>query len=667
MLSMLFGMNNSFAQSQNSVKLLAKRDGNNIKLRWAPINENIWLNQRLKGYRVSRLIWDKQNSISAENYEVLEDLIPLDLQNFEQQYNNTNNNYLAVMAETLYGDWETLKEGDVPTDNWVNKVEELRTKYTMAMYAADMDFDAAHAAALGFEDKGLDSNKKYVYKIEALGDSLQIVAIHVVLPQKAEASKVIIDQAIEGEGHVALKWDRPLHQKMFTAYYIERSKDGKNYERINDIPYINPVTDSYPDAKTHITFSEELTNYDPYYYRVIGIDPFGDLSEPSESKRLQGRDLTPPAAPRIDSIISDDQVRYINIAWDNNASSIDWDKTVIQRSIDSDGPFYDIVSLPKLSLYYKDETIQENTRYYYKVCAVDTASNYGCTGVYGATINDRLPPAKPMGINGVIDTNGLVTVNWIANDEQDLKGYYVHFSNGADRVFGNLTPTALTQNIFQDTLDLNTLTETIEYKVIAVDHRQNYSEFSDVLVLKKPDVIPPSPAVFKSYDVSAKGVSLMIANSSSHDLKETILLRREKEKEYVELLRFSDKEINYIDTTIVSNKKYEYTLRAFDDDKNMTLSPENLRIRTKDDKHLHEVTLSITAIEGGVELKWNNVKEDNARVTIYKSSGQRQTTLKTIKLPERSYVHKTDKSYAYQVRIEYSDGTYSAFSNLVRL
>ncbi len=73
----------------------------------------------------------------------------------------------------------------------------------------------------------------------------------------------------------------------------------------------------------------------------------------------------------------------------------------------------------------------------------------------------------------------------------DIRGFNVFYSNKPDHEFSLLTKTPLTDTVFRDTISLKTLTKKIYYKVVAVDYNSNYSKFSQILELKRPDVVPP--------------------------------------------------------------------------------------------------------------------------------------------------------------------------------
>ena len=108
---------------------------------------------------------------------------------------------------------------------------------------------------------------------------------------------------------------------------------------------------------------------------------------------------------------------------------------------------------------------------------------------------DSIPPAPPVGLSAKADTSGMVLLTWLPNDELDLFGYRVFRANSLHEEFSQITAESVYANCFTDTISLKTLTKKVYYKILAVDQRQNWSAFSEVLEVGRPDVVPPAPLV----------------------------------------------------------------------------------------------------------------------------------------------------------------------------
>src|SRR5690606_4836265 len=102
----------------------------------------------------------------------------------------------------------------------------------------------------------------------------------------------------------------------YTAYYIERSQNNLDFERLNKHPFVHGASADIPDQKYFI-YTDEVENYTHYYYRIIGINPFGELSIPSDAVPPQGRDRTPPVVKTPGSLRRNDSVDN-EILWDHD-------------------------------------------------------------------------------------------------------------------------------------------------------------------------------------------------------------------------------------------------------------------------------------------------------------------------------------------------------------
>jgi fibronectin type 3 domain-containing protein len=226
--------------------------------------------------------------------------------------------------------------------------------------------------------------------------------------------------------------------------------------------------------------------------------------------------------------------------------------------------------LPPSSRTYKSsEPLEKNRSHYYLLKSVDGNGNEASSFPLYMHVVDDVPPAPPLEPAYLInDTTGVVTLVWRANEEADLAGYRVYFSNSLKSEFSQLTNAPINANIYYDTIKLVTLTEEIYYTIQAVDLSYNRSEFSEVLVVKRPDYVPPVTPVMEQPDVSSQRILLKWRPSSSKDVEKQILYRRlyEEGDDWEVLQEFDDASLNsYADTSAQIEQIYEYSMRALDD------------------------------------------------------------------------------------------------------
>src|SRR5690606_26232345 len=121
---------------------------------------------------------------------------------------------------------------------------------------------------------------------------------------------------------------------------------------------------------------------------------------------------------------------------------------------------------------------------------------------------DSIPPNAPIGLFGIADTTEVIKLNWTRNSEGDLKGYRIFRSFDPKIEFSEVTKTTLKGEVYSDTIPVANLNKKIYYKLLAEDQRYNRSSFSEVLMIKIPDNIPPSPPLLKDYEVNTEGIRI---------------------------------------------------------------------------------------------------------------------------------------------------------------
>ncbi len=190
---------------------------------------------------------------------------------------------------------------------------------------------------------------------------------------------------------------------------------------------------------------------------------------------------------------------------------------------------------------------------------------------------DSIPPSKPMGIKGTIDSLGVVKISWDANKEKDLLGYRIYKAYNASEEYSQLTVSPNEKNSFEDKVVLKTLNSKVYYIVIAVDYRYNMSEYSEPLILKKPDIIPPAAPVFSKYDIKEGGVSLEWYNSQSEDVALHQLYRQQNDqKDWVLVFEAKNKEEQFQDKSVEEGNTYTYAIFAKDESGLQSLPSPNL-------------------------------------------------------------------------------------------
>ena len=666
----------SLAPAPNGLRLLARYTGQSVLLRWAPASPEQWLHGNRYGYWLERASARKGYVDPAAYLPLTPEPIRVGSQeDFKRLYADGKNPYVAVAAQTVFG------KSAVPATTLTDQIADLKSRWGFALLAADLSQPAAQSLGLWFEDTGVEKDQVYAYRIRfATPDTVQGLPDQDYFFVKTDFAAVVLPPRLmapgENEGSVTLFWERGWHQDRFTAYFIERSDDGgKTYRRLNQTPYTLPISESYSSfGREEFAYKDSTgRNYVPAWYRLVGIDAFGTLSPPSLPVQAMGRDRTPPAPPE------NIRAQYLgqgkmNITWDKSVVEPDFAGFHIVRSSEVDNHYQPLTStiLTRNTRSFVDEKADEDGSNFYMVVAVDTAGN-GSVSLYSyGHVIDSLPPLPPVGLAGSVDTNGVVRLHWSLGAERDLKGYTVHYSNAADHVLACITPEVLLDTVFTDTIPLNTLTEKIYYRVVAVDMRGNHSAFSTLLELSKPDTIPPSAPLFSDYQIAQNRIRISWAASSSEDVVSHRLLRRESGADNWKIV-FStaskDRFATCIDSTATPGRLYDYQVLA-EDDAGLVSRPSALLSLKMPDFRLKPVVQNLTAQideQKKAHIRWRYPYSGNYHLVLYKAveGGQFATCTSFPAGHAPEYVDadvKSGRQYEYTFKVFYEDGKESAFS-----
>jgi hypothetical protein len=448
-----------------------------------------------------------------------------------------------------------------------------------------------------------------------------------------------------------------------TAYYVERSVDGENFERLNETPYL-PIRTSLSGVSDKIVYVDSVPqNYITYYYRVLGINSFAQTSEPSNVVTAIGRDLTPPNTPiNVTSQEAKENVVVINWDWNDQNKDKDLKGFYVAKSTSNKGPFVRMnkeILAPKTKKYIDDSPDAVFTNFY-KIIAEDDKGNQSESAISFAITDDENPPAAPTGLQGEIDSSGILLLTWQPPADKDVRGYLVHFSNGKEANYAVIPGPYFTQSFYVDSISLNTLSESIFYYVVAIDLSYNPSVASEIVEVKKPDIIPPTASFFRDYRVDIDAINIEWVRSRSADVEKVELWRRSTDSEWIEMSGFDDSKLQYADKSVQEGVFYEYTLKTYDDAGNLALPQKNLSLKARKSFFVDPViNATISAQKDSSVISWSY--ETTAGNTFIVLKGEDKENLKTVNYVQGSteytdlqYTKKKDKIYA--IKVQSSDG-----------
>lgn len=673
----LFPQNNSDTTEQvgkANIVLLARSDKDSVVLRWAPSTPGGWVVANKIGYNIERI------KLSADTLFKPEDLVklntkpikPLPLEEWKASVSKENN-FSAIAAQAIYGKRFMPRALDENNLNALkNAADELMNRYSFALFAADNDAQTASAMGLRFVDRNVKEGESYVYRVYLAENTNEYsfdTAYVIVDVTTAEKIPSPIDLTFEsGDESITLKWkDNPVVR--FSGYYVYRSEDGKDYKKLNDMPVIFPNPKEETEQQEFSFIDSATVNYKNYFYKIYGVNAFGELSEPAEIKAYS-KDITAPSAPILEKpkqFRSDE----VSLTWKLEETPDDLNGFVIARS---DNPLYNfqIITekpLPKNVFSYTDK-VSQLEEVYYAVASVDTAGNMSFSLPQMVILIDTMPPSVPKGLTGIIDTNGVVHLKWNLGPEWNLLGYRVLRANDPTHEFQQLTGTVFLDTAFTDTVNINTLTQYVYYRVAAVNTRYQHSELSPILALKRPDKIPPVEAVFNNVFVTDSSVYIEWIPSTSEDLAYQKLLRRKQgENQWKQIDSLPPSISNYTDKNVEKTISYEYTIVSVDSSGLQSTfafpvigRPYDTGLRPSVEKF----TARYDVKSNSVILDWaysKNLKE-NYWFVIYRSNNDAEfNELKAVDSTARNYIDNQiskGRKYYYAIAVMTSIGGESA-------
>lgn len=645
----------------SAIQLKGEYRGGKMWLRWGMTNPYDWALLTLEGVVVERYEVD-QGGLPLIDTKIEKVVTPWSFEEFATYEQDTTSNML-VMRQALYG-MDFTKLADLPAFGSV--AEDLMDYHSFAHLVAEYDFDVAVAGGLGYVDDAVSPSGNYFYKVRPVSrisdmqrGLLTMSAVEEPIPA------AYITNAFEREQHIMLQWDRAYHELHFSGYWIERRTKGNAFVRLNEQPFVGGYTDDFKGI--YFSFVDSIDNYQPHDYRIVGITSFSRLSAPSTAVTLSARDNTPCDPIRKVDIKTDPKTKAAVLSWEAVVCP-DLEGYHVSRASSLDEPFTTLTSVPIGVSEWRDVVPDINQKNYYRVSTIDTAGNAMTTMSFLAVFRDTLPPAPPVGLVGTVDTSGAVSLTWSKNKEQDLAGYHIYRANSRTHAFALLNASPHRQNSFTDSIAMNTLTESIFYRFTAVDYYGHVSAFSDIIELKRPDLIPPFPPTITDYEQTDDGVHIRWQPSLTKDVVSQSLYRRSAEVDWVELKSLSPEVAEYTDATVDLDVKYAYRLISIDDaglpstdhstihlkvvDKSLPNPPNNLICESSDSTQVRLI----------IDVSYT---DSSKGIIVYRSVNDGPMTVLSRLGKETVYLDNTlrkGSKYSYAVKHVWQDNKKSPFS-----
>ncbi len=688
----------SLALAEHQIMVMARpqKDGK-IMLRWAVTTPLAWRKLNEFGYDLKRFTITRDNeTLSTPIEKSLGTFFPKPLEEWMPLVERNDN--AAVLAQSIYGEGFDV-EGMDQLSSIINLAEELEQRFTWGLYAADQDFEVAQMAGLGYVDHEVETNEKYVYEITSLVPKsimeIKEGGVFIGLKDYEELPKPLDLAVVFFDGKSMLSWNYAIHNQIYNSYFVERSMDGVNFEGLHDLP-LSSLNNSEKTDPLRMFYTDSITNGQSYYYRIKGKTPFGEISPASEVVSGIGEKKLAYVPHITTKYFVDDKTVLLEWEFMEEGNSL-ITGFELNQSDNVDGTYKTVVkNIPPEARRVRYDSLMPTN--YMTITAL--GKNGSKRTSFPALVQpvDSIPPSKPQGFKGTVDSLGVVTLRWSPNSETDMLGYRVFKGNNKNEEYSQITVSPHQGTTYFDSVSVKDLNSKVYYQLIAVDQRFNMSEPSEILEIKKPDFIKPTQPVFKSYKIKDGKVHITWANSSSDDVVRHEVYRKERDSPEWKLVftvdstQYTDSSnslptdplpaetlpteplptANWTDENITEGQQYSYTLIAIDDSElESDPAPPLTVIVPKSSLYIPLEGLYGEADReaGTITIRWIPYTEPNAaKITIYKGVKDKpMNLLKEISVDTKGIVDgkvKPNNTYEYVFRVVFRDGGVSENSKL---
>jgi len=529
------------------IHLLSRTYGDSIVLRWAPEDYATWRYINRVGIDVLRYSEDRPFDADTLAHR----LCPYTLEQFRQRYPTTDT--LAMMAAgLLYDENRTRPTATKNPPGTLGSLYEIyqeqQMRYGFALLTTEWRRDLAEALAMRLVDKTAKRGKTYEYIVRPseIDTSGQIIVRTGHIPEvkneryKPEAFTTTLTDSTIAENSVQLTWNR----KQYSTFEIERRWVGakgktpgtEEWQRVNDKPYIDMSPNEQGQPDTLYTMTDQVPRPGLYDYRLLAHDAFGDLTEPTKPFRVWVRDITPPSPPAITLITIDrrdstDLMKGVFATFHLRKDTLEQDYTgwhlVYYHEKDTHQQWRKLSpQMPATdSLLTLDVTGLSTGMV--AVAATDTAGNVAYSVAQMLRLEDLKAPDTPQNLRAQGDpVEGTITLEWDAPEDPDIDYYEVAYANDTTHRWVLATQEKLQATRFVDTVDVTANQKYIYYKVRAIDYSTNMSEYSAVLPVIRPTLMPPAVAHIDTTWVDTAGVHMQWVVSAEHFVSHHLVWRR---------------------------------------------------------------------------------------------------------------------------------------------
>jgi hypothetical protein len=656
------------------VKGYAKKDA--IYLRWGVDDKWAWKYGNEYGYNVERVTIFRDGSPLEKPVKVQltgKPILPKPLPEWE--FLIKENDMAAVAAQAIYGEsFSVNDESENLFMKVVNQSSELEQRFGFSMFAVDQDFVAAQYAGLGYVDEDVKQGERYLYNIKPATpkETLKIDGSGTLIAPTAEQT---LPKPYDFAGYYynnafVLIWEYDGLLDFYTAYDLEKSEDGKEFYKVNEAP----ITKLAITKVSGISYTDSIQEYGKkYWYRVRGRTLFNESGPPSDTTSVIAfRELL--AIPQFtnNNILSEKEVA---LQWEFPKDEA-WKLTSfdVLRARKAIGPYQEVATaLDKQTRNFQYKGLE--TINYFKVRAHGIAGDHQDSSPAMIQPVDSIPPDKPLGLQGAVDTLGVVQLFWEPNQELDLKGYSVLRADRDNQEFTRLTKREITETHYKDTINIKNFATKVYYRIIASDLRYNESQPSDTLVLERPSRVPPTSPVFTEYELLGDTIALKWTPSSSEKIGKQIIYRKKlelKDDLWQPILETEEESLTeFKDVETEPDTGYGYTITSVNTAGLESKPSPLLAITTPQillKPKIKGFYVEIDRESKHIALSWRYNEPNVLEIQLFKKENEGEYTLyKTFQPSRRQFLDTKlipNSEYGYGLKAVFMDGSISQWEEI---
>jgi titin len=403
------------------------------------------------------------------------------------------------------------------------------------------------ANVTSFADTSLAADTKYFYRIRAYntgGHSSYSTAVSATTPPFPPAAPSDLTATPVSNVQINLAWqDQAINETGFT---IERkSESEETYTEIVPRGGIGANVRSYSNSG--------LSPNTKYFYRVRAFNAGGqsEYSNEASATTLPNR----PAAPShlIAATVSQTQ---IDLAWQEQALNEEGFK--LERKTGNTGDFAEIAKLDANVTNYSDQTLAENTLYFYRLRAFNAGGHSDYSNEASAKTLPE-PPAPPGNLIATTVSNTQINLAWQdkATNEDSFKLERKMGAAGAYAAIAMLDANAT--NYKDHNLAANTL---YFYRLRAFNAggHSNYSNEASATTFPNP---PAAPLNLTATPVNHTRINLAWTDSSDNEAGFKLERKPGSAGVYAQIAKLEANVTSYADNNLAGNTTYFYRVRAF--------------------------------------------------------------------------------------------------------